>query len=188
MAAHCPIGVNSMESRKGKLLVAHPMMREGLFARSVVYIYQDDPRNGTLGIILNKPTPYKFASLLAERNLDYYGSEHVYKGGPVNEQAIVLLHEDNWYSSNTVQTSKGLAISSDVYMLEKISLDNKPVEWRSFAGISAWSPGQLDAEIISSKGWLTCDADPSIVFAKDGERQWNRALQQCVDQTINQYI
>ena len=177
-----------METYKGKLLVAHPMLTSGLFARSVVYIYQDDLNNGTLGLILNKPTPYKVSSLLAERNMDYLGSEHVYKGGPVNEQAIVMLHEDNWYSSNTIQTSKGLAISSDIHMMEKLSMDNKPTEWRSFAGISAWSPGQLKAELKSSKGWLTCDADPSIVFAKDGERQWNRAVQMCANQMIDSYF
>jgi putative transcriptional regulator len=188
MAAHCPIGVNNMETYKGKLLVAHPMLTKGLFARSVIYVYQDDATNGVLGLILNKPTPYKVSSLLAERNMDYTGNEHVYKGGPVNEQAIVMLHEDKWYSGNTVQTSTGLAISSDIYMMEKMSFDNKPTEWRMFAGIAGWTPGQLDLEIKRQNGWLTCDADPSIVFAKDGERQWNNAVQKCANQMIDQYL
>jgi len=177
-----------MYSMEGKLLVAHPMVTHGLFARSVVYVYQDDPVNGTMGLILNKPTTYKFTSLLAERGLDYVGSERVYKGGPVNEQAIVLLHTDDWYSSNTVQTSEGLALTSDVYMLEKISQHNNPQLWRCFAGVSAWSPGQLDRELSRDLGWLVCDAQIDTVFHKDGERQWNAALKLCVDETVRQYI
>jgi putative transcriptional regulator len=172
---------------KGKLLVAHPALNEGIFARSVILVYQDDG-NGTLGLVLNKPTKWTVQKLIADRGLGYEGTEHVYKGGPINEQAIVMLHEDNWYSSNTFQISKGLAITSDVHMMEKLSMDNKPTHWRMFAGIAGWAPGQLDMELKSRNGWLTCDANDSIVFDKDGERQWNKAVQICASQMINSYI
>lgn len=172
---------------KGKLLVAHPMLNEGIFARSVILVYQDDG-NGTLGLVLNKPTKWTVKGLLADKGLGYEGTEHIYKGGPVNEQAIVMLHEDNWYSSNTAQVGNGLAITSDVHMMEKLSMDNRPVNWRMFAGITGWAPGQLDMELKSRNGWLTCESNDSIVFDKDGERQWNKAVQTCASQMINSYI
>lgn len=186
MADHFPTGAR--KNYEGKLLVAHPNLT-GFFARTVIFVYQDDPAQGTLGIVLNKPTRYTVEEVINERGLGYYGTEHVYRGGPVNESAIFLLHEDNWYSSNTMQIGNtGLAITSDSLMIEKLSMDNGPLAWRMCVGVAGWSPGQLQQEMNSIQGWLTCDANDSIVFAKDGERQWNQALQLCANQTIDSYI
>jgi len=175
-------------SYKGKLLVAHPNLKEGIFARSVILIYQDDPQNGTLGLMLNKPTTWKLRTLLEEKNMSYEGSEYIYKGGPVNENAIIMLHEDNWYCSNTTQVGNGLAMTSDILMMEKLSMQNKPVTWRMFAGMCGWAPSQLIRELSSPNGWLTCDINDSIVFDKDGERQWNSAVQMCATQKIDSYF
>lgn len=174
-------------SYKGKLLVAHPSLTEGIFARSVIFVYQDDP-SGSMGLVLNKPTQWKVSQIIREKGLIYEGNEHIYKGGPVNEQALILLHEDDWYASNTMQIGKGLAITSDTVMMQKLSEHNGPTHWRMFAGIAGWSPGQLKMELKSRQGWLTCDADDSIVFDKDGERQWNKAIQMCANQMINHFF
>ena len=104
----------------GKLLVAHPMIND-FFHRSVVFIYQDDAQ-GTLGLVLNKPTKVPIKQVILERNMNYSGPEHLYKGGPVNESAVILLHEDGWYASNTLQIhGTGLAITSDQTMMQKLS-------------------------------------------------------------------
>lgn len=174
-------------SYKGKLLVAHPNLSEGIFSRSVILVYQDDG-SGTMGLVLNKPTQWKVSQLLHEKGLLYEGTEHVYKGGPVNEQALILLHDDQWYSSNTMQIGNNLAITSDVLMMQKLSDSNGPDKWRMFAGIAGWSPGQLQMELKSKQGWLTCNANDNIVFDKDGERQWNKAIQMCANQMINHFF
>lgn len=174
-------------SYKGKLLVAHPNLTDSLFARSVILIYQDDA-TGTVGLMLNKPTQWRVSQLLEEKNIPYEGTEHVYKGGPMNEQAVLMLHDDQWYSSNTLQVGRGLAITSDVLMMHKLAMDNAPNRWRMFAGLSGWAPKQLEMELKSRNGWLTCEADDSIVFDKDGERQWNKAVQMCANQMINHYF
>ena len=45
-----------MESRVGKLLIANPNFpSESPFAKSVIYIHEDHPNIGTMGIMLNKP-------------------------------------------------------------------------------------------------------------------------------------
>lgn len=186
MAAHYQTGAKKL-NYEGKLLVAHPDLNEGIFSRSVIFVYQDDG-NGTIGIVLNKPTRFTVAGLLAERGLEYLSNEHIYKGGPSNERAIVMLHEDQWYSSNTIQCGLGLALTSDTMMMEKMAVGNAPLEWRMFAGVSTWGSGQLVSEIKRRNGWLVCDADSSIVFDKDGERQWNSAVKLCGAQMIDFYI
>ena len=185
MAVPYPTGAR--QNYQGKLLVAHPKMT-GYFGRTVILIYQDDPKNGTAGLVLNKPTKIRVGDIIADRGMAYAGTEHVYSGGPVSESAVIMLHEDNWYSSNTLQVCRGLSITSDDIMMEKLSMGNDPLAWRMCMGIAGWHPGQLQKEIDGQYGWLTCDADGSIVFAKDGERQWNQALQKCANQTIDSYF
>ena len=186
MADRYPTGAR--KNYEGKLLVAHPNLGD-FFHRSVIFIYQDDPSSGTMGLLLNKPTRIKVADIIGERGLPYGGTEHVYKGGPVNENAVFLLHEDQWYGSNTMQIgNSGLAITSDAVMMEKLSMGNYPQGWRMCTGVAAWKPGQLQQEMNSTVGWLTCDSNRSIVFDKDGDRQWNKSLQMCANQTIDSYF
>jgi putative transcriptional regulator len=177
-----------MQNYQGKLLVAHPNLKDGLFVNSVIYLYQDNP-TGSLGIVLNKPTTWRVKRFLEEKNYSYEGTEVFYKGGPVNENAVVLLHTNEWYSSNTIQVGNGLAISSDTTMLEKMSMGNSPKQWRIFSGVAAWAPRQLELEMRSTNGWQIAEPDDcSIVFDRDGERQWNSAVQLCSKQLIDQYI
>lgn len=171
----------------GKILVAHPMLTD-FFARSVILIYQDDTKSGTSGLILNKPTQIKVSKIVEDRNLPYGGTEHIYMGGPVNKEAILMLHEDGWYSQNTMQIGNGLAVTSDNLMVEKLSMLNTPFAWRMTLGMCGWTPGQLIRECNSQYGWLVGEADKNIVFAKDGERQWNKALQMCANQKIDSYF
>lgn len=186
MADHSLIG-RSFESYQGKLLVAHPNLKDGMFARSVVYLYQHS-KDGAIGIVLNRATTWRVDHFLLEKGFDFSGLEVFYKGGPVNESAIVMLHNDDWYSSNTMQVGNGLAISSDLTMFEKLSMNNVPKDWRIFTGISAWGPGQLEMEVNALNGWQIAEPNDSIVFDQDGERQWNKAIQLCSQQLIDQYI
>ena len=42
----------------GKVLVAHPNLDSPFFQKSLIFIYEDVERQGSQGIILNKPTKY----------------------------------------------------------------------------------------------------------------------------------
>ena len=46
-----------MDSRVGKLLIAHPNLpSDNWFNRTVIYVYNESPQQGTLGVTLNVPT------------------------------------------------------------------------------------------------------------------------------------
>ncbi|MBT5122828.1 MAG: YqgE/AlgH family protein [Euryarchaeota archaeon] len=183
MVDHFQTGVNF----QGKLLVAHPNLT-GFFSRTIILIYQDDLKNGISGLVLNKPTQVTVKQIVEDRGFGYDGTEHMYKGGPLNDQAILMIHEDQWYSGNTMQIGNGLSITSDNLMIEKMSMNNTPRQWRMSLGMAGWHPGQLQKELASKNGWLTCDASCAIVFDKDGERQWNKAVQECANQKIDSYF
>jgi putative AlgH/UPF0301 family transcriptional regulator len=185
-----------MQSRVGKLLIAHPNLpKDNWFCRTVVYIYNESPQQGTLGVTLNVPTTTPFKRLCYDKGV-IYPSENpsVFKGGPVSEQSIVILHTDEWHSKNTIQAGPAYRLSSDEVMFERLSLGDTPVYWRPFLGLTAWAPGQLDAELTgtfpytAANSWLICDATDDILFNYTGEEQWKAAVELCSHQMINQFF
>ena len=42
-------------------------------------------------------------------------------------------------------------------------------------GYAGWSSGQLESEILAN-GWLTCPADPDLIFDPDDASKYDRAL------------
>jgi len=183
-------------NKVGKILVANPLMPQtNPFAKSVIYIYQDDAVQGTNGLVLNKQSNHTLQELCADHNVIYpEDRSKIYLGGPVNPSAMVLLHSDEWQSKNTAHAGKNLNISSDKFMFIKMATGNLPVYWRMHVGMSGWAPGQLDREINGvfpynkSHKWLTIEADDDIIFNYDGEEQWNKALEKCSQTMFDQYF
>ena len=42
-------------------------------------------------------------------------------------------------------------------------------------GYACWAPGQLETE-IQHNGWLHCTADPDLIFGRDTDGKYERAL------------
>lgn len=182
-------------SRVGKLLIAHPKIPVGNpFRKSVIYIYEDNA-NGTQGVVLNYHSSFTVKDLCNQKGIIYPdGTHNLHKGGPVNEQAILMLHTDEWQSSNTMEAGKGYRISSDNHMFQKVALGDAPVYYRIFAGMSSWAVGQLDMEMKGQfpyrpeNSWLTATANDSIIFDYDGDAQWEKAVELSSRQMIEQYF
>ena len=180
----------------GKCLVAHPNLPStNWFHNTVIYIYQEHARLGTLGLCLNVPTTASVRALLNTKGIIYpEGISQVHKGGPVNEQAIFLLHSDEWESGNTISAGPGYRLSSDEKMLELLSNGYQPAYWRMFVGICGWGPGQLEAELkgtfpyTKENSWLVCNASDELLFGTDSEKQWTKALEISSSQMFDQYI
>lgn len=175
-------------SRVGKFLIARPNIEAGFFARSIVFIYEDTAR-GTAGLTINKPCGLDFAQIAVQRGQDYApGQTPIYKGGPVNENSITLLHTDDFISKNTLHTGTGLDVSSDEIMIQKIIDGNTPRGFRVCAGASIWAPGQLDFE-IKKNYWLVTELDHSIVFNyQPGDKQWESAINYTGQQFVQRYF
>jgi putative AlgH/UPF0301 family transcriptional regulator len=88
----------------------------------------------------------------------------------------MLLHTDDWYSTNTIQATHGNAISSDELMLEKMEHNNMPKCWRLMSGMSTWLVPQLQAEIYKHKAWLVVEPNQEIFYNFDEEDQWQAGI------------
>lgn len=173
----------------GKLLVATPTIDDDpTFKESIVYITEE--KNETVfGFILNKPTTLKVSDVVtAIEGESFVNEQKVHMGGPVGQEALFLLHTDEWYAKTTKQCQNGLAVSSDYVMLEKIMTGNLPKDYKLMAGLSTWHPRQLAMEIHKG-GWLVID-DPTaeIMFSYTGKNAWTKAIEQAGLQTINTFF
>ncbi len=174
-------------SRVGRFLIARPTVNLGFFSKSIVYIYEDSA-NGTAGIALSSPSALTLRDLVLQKRGQYSGSDRpIYRGGPVSVSAIMMLHSDDFVSTNTLHTGAGFDVSSDDLMIEKLVSGAEPTYFRLVAGGSVWAPGQLDTEI--AKGcWLVSDLDPEIVFGLEREEQWTAAIESAGSQIIARYF
>lgn len=174
--------------KAGDLLVAHPQLHSHPWRRSVILI-TEHTHNSTVGLILNHASEHTLSRVMSQRGLECERDSMVYTGGPVNVSALVMVHSDTWYSSNTMQVTNGIAISSDTLMLEKIAMGDYPRWWRFCVGVSSWAPGQLEFEMNGATPsgvpqWLTTPATTELVWRWDGEKQWHQALSACATEFV----
>lgn len=185
-----------MSKYEGKLLVAHPGLdKKDFFYRSVIFIYQDNP-DGTLGLVLNKQSEISIKEVLYEKGILWPdGINRIYAGGPVNKSALIMIHTDEWQSTNThfiSNTSYG--VSSDELMFMKMSDGNQPVYWKMTMGVAAWQPGQLQLELNgkfpykAENSWLLCDPSDATMFVYDGDELWVKATELASQQMINSFF
>lgn len=185
-----------LKNKVGKLLIAHPNLPvQNPFHKSVIYIFNDGPQEGTQGLILNKSTPLSVNQVMNKLGYEFsLTKEHVRFGGPVNSNTLFMLHSDDFESASSAPAGKGLMVSCDDFMFQKMVMGYQPSVWRLMVGISSWAPGQLDAEIKGKapykpeNSWLTATPNDVTIFEYDGERQWQKALELSSRQMINHYL
>ena len=168
------------ESLTGRLLVATPVLADPNFRRTVILVVEHEAEEGTLGVVLNRPT-----DVPVERVLDAWsdlvtGPSVVFKGGPVapnSALAIGLVPGDaeplGWHALDGAAATSRLGL---------VDLDAPPgllaaaiVSLRVYAGYAGWGAGQLKAE-IEEGAWYVVPADPSDAFRPDPERLWAAVL------------
>ena len=183
MADHFQTGV---DTSPGQLLVAHPKAAPSMFSRSVVLLTEHNP-NGHRGFILNKRIDMTLRDIARQHGMDIISDRSLYQGGPLQPHALTLLHSHEWYSSNTFPVAGQFHLSSDHLMMEKMQLGDVPRELRALAGWSGWKPGQLENEIARGD-WLTCPADPHIVWHTKSENQWEAAVRLCSQIMVDNFF
>jgi putative transcriptional regulator len=137
----------SSQNLTGSLLVAHPNMLDPNFRRSVLFISAHDPKDGALGVIINRPLDKQVADLVNEAPPNGLADVPVILGGQVGKNHLMFAAFE-WHEG------KGLKINHNVGLEEASSrLDNDPASIRAFVGYAGWGAGQLEAE-MKQKAWL----------------------------------
>jgi putative transcriptional regulator len=168
-------------------LIAMPGMADELFAGSVVYVCQHSP-NGAMGLVVNKPSDVDVAKLFRKLELPLARAElaaqMVLRGGPVQSERGFVLHDpvlavgmpegETAYVA-TLRVSGGLEMTTSRDVLEAISAGRGPHRLLIVLGCSAWSAGQLEAEMARGS-WLSAPADSAVVFDAPAAERYAGAL------------
>ena len=165
-------------SLAGQLLVASAEMKDPRFAESIIYLVKHSDQ-GAFGLIINKPiTKGTFSEVLKGfgiQNQNVIGEIDVHYGGPVSRQQGFLLHSDEITLDSSTKMTDGFAVTADVEIVQMLALGTGPRQALLIMGYSGWGPGQLEME-IKANSWFTISADKSLVFGKDPEKKWRRAM------------
>ena len=167
---------------EGQLLVAMPVMTDRRFARSVIYICAHSAE-GAMGLIINQRAPnIRFPELLRRLSIAPGAVEgeafdlDVHVGGPVDTERGFVLHSSDFFIENaTLRIDEGVCLTATVDILRAIAKGEGPDRAMLALGYSGWRAGQLEME-IGANGWLHCPADPELLFDRDLEQKYGRAL------------
>ena len=163
----------------GKLLISAPAMRDPRFAHSVIYLCTHS-YDGAFGFVLNAHIPgLSLRSVLEQLAIpaaDALPENPVRAGGPVETERGFVLYRGANAAPDSEQLDDGLFLTCSPAILAQIGRGEAPEAWFLALGYAGWGPGQLEAE-IRQNGWLTCEADPALLFGRtQGLRTWNSAL------------
>lgn len=162
----------------GQLLIAMPTMPDPRFTRAVIYICSHGP-NGAMGLMLNRLYgETDFRALLQQLNITASFNTPdlpVHFGGPVETGRGFVLHSADYLREGTTRIEDNVSLSATVEILQAIADGRGPERAMMALGYTGWGAGQLDAE-MKSNGWLTAPADETILFDRDLDSKWDRAL------------
>lgn len=156
----------------GALLVARGMLTDPNFSESVVLLIRHSD-NGTVGVIINRPTwvePGQVSPELAEVHGD---SGRVFFGGPVAPtRLVVLISEPLPDDIEDLRVLDGVYVSSSAdFLLDgDVNIDDESY-LRMYAGHATWAPGQLAAEIAEG-AWNVVPGNSERVFSRDPRDLW----------------
>jgi putative transcriptional regulator len=168
------------DPKAGRLLLATPLLTDPNFRRAVVLIVEHEVAEGTLGIVLNRPTRIPVGQVLEQWTELATDPSVVFTGGPVSPTSALALAlvpgQEEPLGWRALDGAPALA------RLGLLDLDAPPrllapaiQSLRVFAGYAGWSPGQLDAE-IDEGAWYVLSAEPGDVFAAEPEQLWRMVL------------
>lgn len=182
--------MTEVSSLTGRLLVATPALADPNFDRAVVLLLDHD-EEGSLGVVLNRPTPVDVADIL-EGWGDLAGAPGVvFQGGPVSlDSALgvaVIPGEEG--SAPSSPRSRPRPVRGEPIGWRRVhgaiglvDLDTPPEllapalgSLRIFAGYAGWGPGQLEDELAEG-AWYVVESEPGDVSSPSPERLWRAVL------------
>jgi putative transcriptional regulator len=160
----------------GRLLVATPLLVDPNFAHTVVLLLDHD-EEGSLGVVLNRPSSIPVSSVLADWAGAVDAPEVLFEGGPVSTDAalaVACVPESGDPDPIGFRRLFGCAGIIDLDTPPEV-LAPALTRLRVFAGYAGWGGGQLDAEIAEGS-WYVVDSLTSDIFGVSPRRLWSSVL------------
>ncbi|MFJ7944371.1 YqgE/AlgH family protein [Streptomyces sp. NPDC096354] len=166
--------MTEVSSLTGRLLVATPALADPNFDRAVVLLLDHD-EEGSLGVVLNRPTPVGVGDILVSWAELTAEPDVVFQGGPVSlDSALgvaVIPGDEGPLGWRRVYGAIGLVDLEAPPELLAAALGSL----RIFAGYAGWGPGQLETELTEG-AWYVVESEPGDVSSPRPEQLWRAVL------------
>ncbi len=161
----------------GVLLVAKPKMADPRFQETVVLLLAHG-EEGTLGLILNRPTDLSLARLMPDLEAPEKERHVIFYGGPVGLNLLLYLVRGTDAPDEARSVLGNVYYGADRDKLGKLLKGPQDAgTLRLYVGHAGWAPGQLAGEIARGD-WLLVKGDSRIVFEGDLPNLWRELMQQ----------
>ena len=143
---------------RGQLLIAMPGLLDPNFSQALVYIIEHSPKEGAMGITINRPLDFDLSQVYEQLELKYSprkATQTLLCGGPVQEEQGFVLHKPatkEWRSTTMLNNAVCLTTSRDI--ITDMAGDLGPEQALVALGYSGWASGQLEQELLDN-AWLT---------------------------------
>ena len=141
--------MGGMETLQGQLLIASPALLDPNFRRTVVLVTEHNDE-GAAGLVLNRPSPAEVAELVPQLEPLVEDGEPVWLGGPVQQDAVLVLGEFVDPDDAAVPLFGALGFPSLEAPDEVVPATTRR---RVFAGYAGWGAGQLEDE-LAREDWI----------------------------------
>jgi putative transcriptional regulator len=173
----------------GQFLIAMPGMMDPNFEKSVIYLCAHS-EEGAVGLVINQRAPdITFSDILEQLDIsadpklqftadraNREGNKAIMLGGPVETERGFVLHSTDYLNEGvTLLTNPSIGLTATLDILRALNDGSGPQQSLLAIGYSGWGPGQLEDE-IQANGWLNCDVDEDLLFDRDYETKWDRAV------------
>lgn len=160
---------------QGQFLIAMPSLEDPNFSGTIIYMTHYNPKEGSSGIIINRPLPLMFNEILEKLDLAPIGEDRqIFWGGPVQPEVGIIVHDSGYWRS-TVEVAQPMRVTVTLDILEDIARKKGPNNFLLALGYAGWSPGQLETE-IARNDWFNVPFDPDILFNVKPEDRYDAAI------------
>jgi putative transcriptional regulator len=158
---------STTQSLAGSFLIAHPSLTDPNFHKAVIMLPDHNMKDGSFGLIINRPTGKVIGDLLRENPLGQLARIPVLHGGPVQTDQLVLA-AFRWHPQTNL-----LECRHHISLDEAAQLSTAQYHTvRGFVGYSGWTGGQLESE-LAQRAWLVRKADMEDVLETErAPRVW----------------
>ncbi len=167
---------HTLDTLSGQLLIATQTGVEHFFNKTLVLITSHSAITGAVGYIVNRLTSLKPEEVFKQRDISSVKSDiQLMCGGPVDLEHGIILHSDEYQTSDTILLENHLALTETQQILDDIATQSGPQNFLILIGKSTWAPGQLEEEIMNNM-WIPITATSDLIFQIPLEKRWQAAL------------
>jgi putative transcriptional regulator len=161
-----------MESVRGQLLIAGPMLLDPNFWRTVVLVVEHTDE-GALGLVLNRPSQTTVGEAAAELSDVIDAAQELFIGGPVQPSSVIVLADFEDPDDAALLAFDDVGVLATTADPAQRSVGVR--EARAFAGHAGWGPAQLDSE-LERGDWILEPGRREDAFCTNPEQLWHDVL------------